>query len=80
MEGLLVVLFVLFWIFLWLIIPAIAVTNLIFFILALVDATKREWPDKTNWILIIVLVPFGALIYWFSEKKKLDANSILPKS
>ena len=44
----------------------------------LIDVLKRteaELPDKTTWIIIIVLLGgLGALVYYFSKKRALDAK------
>lgn len=44
----------------------------------LIDVLKRtetELPDKTTWIIIIVLLGgIGALVYYFSKKRALDAK------
>ena len=53
---------------------AIVVGFLIFWIIALVDCAKRDFPgenDKLIWILVIVLAHgLGALIYWFVGRPK----------
>ncbi len=60
----------------WLLIPlsAIGIGNFVILIISIIDITKREWPDKTTWLLIVLLAPFGSLIYFFNERKKLDAK------
>lgn len=64
-------------IFIWLLFIAIIVLAIIFWIKMLIDAINRKYPnenDKTVWILVIVLVGIiGAIIYYFSVKKK-DKN------
>jgi amino acid transporter len=49
----------------------VALFAFVFWIWMIVDAAKREFPDKAIWILVIVLTHFvGALIYYFAVKKK----------
>ncbi len=81
MEDMFAMLFGLFMIIFalaWLVIPllVIGIGNLIILIISIIDITKREWPDKTTWLLIVSLAPFGSLIYFFNERKKLDAKVI----
>lgn len=61
-------------IFFFFFIIAIAVLGFVFWILMLVDAAKRIFPqenDKVVWILVIVLAGvIGAIIYYFVIKAK----------
>jgi uncharacterized integral membrane protein len=46
----------------------------VFWVIALIDVAKREFPgqnDKLMWILIVVLAGWiGALIYWFVGRQR----------
>ena len=48
--------------------------GLVFWIYALIDVVKREFPgenDKLIWVLVVVLASWiGALIYWFVGRSK----------
>ena len=63
-----------------LLIIAAAILGLIFWILMIIDAAKRQFTgsnDKVVWILVIVILGhFGALIYYFVIKRK-TGESIL---
>lgn len=52
---------------------ALIVGSIVFWIMMLIDAAKREFPnenDKLIWILVIVLVGvIGAIIYYFVGKQ-----------
>lgn len=73
-------LFALFWI-IWLAVFAFVVLSIVLWIIALVEVLRYPeavWryagTDKTTWILVIVLAGgIGALIYWFSQRKRLKA-------
>jgi len=60
--------------FISLIIFGLAIGAMIFWIMMLVDVTKRKFPkkeDKTVWVLVVALTGvIGALIYYFIAKKK----------
>ena len=46
---------------------------LIFWVLMIVDCTQRKFEDSNTrlmWLLIILMVPFGALIYCFVGRKQ----------
>ena len=66
--------FGLLWFLLVIIIWALAIGGMIFWIIMLVDVAKRKFPkgdDKTVWILIVALAGLiGAIIYYFMIKKK----------
>jgi hypothetical protein len=59
---------------LWLGFAALGCVALVFWIYALVDAVKRDFPgenEKLIWVLIVVLAGWiGALIYWFVGRPK----------
>lgn len=65
----------------WLALMAFAVVSIVLWILSLVEVLRYPEPvwryagtDKTMWILVIVLAGgIGALIYWFSQRKRLKA-------
>lgn len=65
----------------WLALMAFAIVTLVLWILSLVEVLRYPEPvwryagtDKTMWILVIVLAGgIGALIYWFSQRKRLKA-------
>ncbi|MBM3473828.1 MAG: hypothetical protein FJX75_11215 [Armatimonadetes bacterium] len=58
----------------WLLIFAAIVAGLVFWVIALVDAARREFPgqnDKLMWVLIVVLAGIpGALVYWFAGRPR----------
>jgi len=58
----------------WVLMAAAMIALMVFWIIALIDAAKREFPgqnDKLMWILVIVLVGWiGALIYWFVGRQR----------
>lgn len=62
-------LFILFWL-LWL---SVVVGGLVFWVMMLVDVSKREFPqpqDRTTWILVVALAGLvGSLIYYFAVKR-----------
>ena len=72
-EGLAIT-FVLLIGFLILLIIALAIFALVFWIMMLVDAAKRKFKDSTERVLWIILMVFtgliGAIIYYFVVKKK----------
>lgn len=76
--------FWLFFIFLWLFIMLVAFGGTILWIWALIDVAKREFKnkdDKTLWILIVVLTGLiGAIIYYFMIYKKYQKNDKKEKS
>lgn len=67
--------------FVWLALMAFAVVSIVLWILSLVEVLRYPEPvwryagtDKTMWILVIVLAGgIGALVYWFSQRKRLKA-------
>lgn len=70
------VVFILFIIVFQLVIWGLAIAGLVFWIFMLIDVVQREnWEhenDKTTWILVVVLAgAIGALIYYFSVRRKL---------
>lgn len=81
--GALVVMFVLFILLFEVAIWAVAIAGLIFWIFMIVDVTQRQnWEhesDKTTWILVVVLAgAIGALIYYFTVRKKLGPANKKP--
>lgn len=82
----LAVMFVLFIILFEVAIWGLAIAGFIFWIFMIIDVTQREnWEhenDKTTWILVVILAgAIGALIYYFSVRKKLGPakNQTAPK-
>ncbi len=70
------VFFILIIIVFQLVIWGLVIAGLVFWIFMLVDVVQREnWEhenDKTTWILVVVLAgAIGALIYYFTVRKKL---------
>jgi len=65
--GLLMLLF-------WLLMMAAMVGVMVFWVIAIIDVVKREFPgenDKLVWILVVILAGWiGALIYWFVGRQK----------
>ena len=61
-------------IFFWLVMAAVSILALIFWIFMLVDVVKRKFPqenDRIVWILVVVLAGFiGAIVYYFVVKAK----------
>lgn len=59
--------------------------SFIFWIFMLIHATQNDIPDKTTWIIILVVSFFfglpliGAVVYYFSVKKKSDKKVITSK-
>jgi RsiW-degrading membrane proteinase PrsW (M82 family) len=69
--------FIFFWI-IWLIFFVVGILLFIFWIFMLIDVFKRtNWKqenDKIVWMLVVILLGgLGAVIYYFVEKKALDA-------
>lgn len=67
-----IIIMLLFQVVIW----GLAIASLVFWIFMLIDVVQREnWEnenDKTTWILVVVLAgAIGALIYYFSVRKKL---------
>jgi len=61
----------------WLILVLVSVIFFIWWIVLLIDLTKREWPQKTTYLIIMIIglfIPFGLLIvdliYYFGVVKK----------
>ncbi|MBU1178346.1 PLDc N-terminal domain-containing protein [Patescibacteria group bacterium] len=70
--------FSLYFLFIALII-GINIGGIIIWVLMLIDCVKRDFPnkdDKTVWILVVALTSWiGALIYYFIVKRKEDQGS-----
>lgn len=53
---------------------ALGLAAMIFWIIALIDATRRDFKDsneKIMWVLVILLAQvIGALVYWFVGREK----------
>lgn len=64
------------WAILFFGIMALNIAGVVFWIMMILDAAKREFPnpnDKTLWILVLVFTSWiGALVYYFVVKKKHD--------
>lgn len=66
---------------LWLLIMAVSIGGLVFWVVALVDVVRTPdavWQairnDKTPWIIVVAIAGWiGALIYWFVQRPKLKA-------
>ena len=46
---------------------------LIFWVVMLVDVAQRKFPEENTrlmWLLIILLVPLGAVVYYFVGRKQ----------
>lgn len=60
----------------WLCLASFGIFVMVFWILMLIDISKREFPktdDRTMWLLIVVLTGWlGGLIYYFSVKHPAD--------
>lgn len=60
----------------WIIFMIIALVFFIFWIMMLVDAVKRQWPERTTWLVILIVSFFlslhwlSAIIYYFLVKRK----------
>jgi len=65
----------------FIVIAALAVGFLVFWLFMLIDCAKREWPEKNTWlILLVVSLFFGfhwltALLYYFLVKRKLEGQT-----
>jgi len=61
-------------ILIWLFVIALSVGAFVFWIIALVDCVRRDFPgpnDKIVWVLVIVFAHFlGAVIYWFAGRPR----------
>lgn len=65
----------------WFAMIAFAVVSIVLWVLSLIEVLRYPDPvwayagtDKTTWILVVVLAGgIGALIYWFSQRKRLKA-------
>lgn len=67
-----IILILLFQVVIW----GLAIAGLVFWIFMLIDVVQREnWEhenDRVTWVLVVVLAgAIGALIYYFSVRKKL---------
>src|ERR1700728_3755533 len=70
-------------IFFVILIVAISIGSLVFFIMAIIDIAKRpdwQWKmagqEKILWLLLVILInslAIPSLIYWFSIRKKLQS-------
>lgn len=63
----------------WAIMMVVGILGFILWLVMLIDAVRRtNWKhdsDKTLWILIIIFIGvIGAIIYYFAEKRPLDAE------
>jgi len=45
----------------------------IWMIIDVVQRDEKVLPGKIKWLLIILLVPFGAVVYYFMRKRQMDA-------
>lgn len=50
--------------------PILMLLLFIFFIWMLIDCSKRNIDNKWMWYLLIIFVPFGSVIYFFTARKK----------
>lgn len=59
----------------WCIAIIVNLVGVIFWIMMIIDVAKRtevELPNRTMWLLIVILLGWiGALVYYFSDRKKL---------
>lgn len=55
---------------LWPILPILMLLWFVFFVWMLNDCLKREIENKWMWVLLMIFVPFGSLIYFFTGRKK----------
>jgi hypothetical protein len=59
-----------------LVVMAIIIVPFVFWLLMLIDALKRRWPDRALWIVLLIVSLFTglwliiALLYYFLVKKK----------
>jgi len=64
----------LFMMFFFMVIPVLVVLAVVFWVFMLIDCVKRDFPkedEKIVWIIVIALTSWiGALIYYFTIKKK----------
>ena len=54
----------------WLLFMAVLISFGVFWLMMLIHAAKNNVPNKTAWILLIVLLQFPAIIYYFAVKRK----------
>jgi hypothetical protein len=68
----------------YILIIALGIASAVFWIIALIDVTRREFKDsneKLMWVLVILLAQvIGALVYWFvgREKGRLVGEAVPP--
>jgi len=59
---------------LWILMFAAMIALMVFWVIALIDVAKRDFPgqnDKLVWVLVVVLAGWlGALIYWFVGRQR----------
>lgn len=57
-------------IFIWLLLMAFGIVSFIFWVISLIHVIQHEdIKDRTMWIIIILLVPLGSWVYFFSVRK-----------
>lgn len=59
--------------FFQILIPLVFLAYFIFYLWMIIDIVQGKFAkedDKTMWLLIVILVPVGCVLYYFIEKKK----------
>lgn len=66
-------------IILWCVMMLLSILLFVFWLLMLIDCVKRDFEQKTLWIVLIVLLGWiGATAYYFAIKRKGKGNQISP--
>jgi len=77
-------LFGLMYVFIWISAIALSLFFLIFKIMMIIDVARRKYApgssEQVVWILVIILVPIGSIIYFFVVKHSdADSPGIMPR-
>lgn len=65
--------FGIFFIFLWFIILALSTLNLVFWIISIIHLVQHDdVHDRIMWLVLVLLVPFAAWVYFFGPKRVHD--------
>lgn len=69
-----------FLIIVWLVSMVVGIVYFVFWIKMVIHAAKHEIPNKTMWIVLLLLVQISAVIYYFTVKRSFQEPTALPKS
>ena len=57
----------------------IGIANFVFWLISLIHIIKHEdIPNRTMWIVLILLVPFADLVYFFGPRRKYNKGGGMP--